>query len=207
MNAIVEYFRIYGNDYLIYCWEHIEISFIALFFVLITALPVGYFAYKNELIRHFVIRFAQSLRVIPSLGLLFIMIPFLGAGRTPALIALTVLGIPPVLVNTVLGFSSAPYAVIETGKGLGMNNHQLLWKVRLPEAAPYILNGIKLALVEIIASATLATYIGAGGLGVLIFTGLGLYRMDLLLIGGLSVALLSLASTAAVNLLIHRLRY
>ena len=81
-----------------------------------------------------------------------------------------------------------------------MTRSQLLTKVQFPLALPHILNGIKLALVEIIASATLATYIGAGGLGTLIFTGLGLYRYDLLLIGGGSVAILSFLSMIIFDL-------
>ena len=83
-----------------------------------------------------------------------------------------------------------------------MTKWQLLTKVQLPLALPHLLNGIKLALVELIASTTLATYIGAGGLGTLIFTGLGLYRYDLLLIGGGSVALLSFVSMVVFDLAI-----
>lgn len=121
-------------------------------------------------------------------------------GRLPALIALVILGIPPILLNTIVGFASVSENLLETALGLGMTRSQLLMKVQFPLALPHILNGIKLALVEIIASATLATYIGAGGLGTLIFTGLGLYRYDLLLIGGGSVAILSFLSMIIFDL-------
>ena len=86
----------------------------------------------------------------------------------------------------------------------GMNNKELLTRIEYPLALPFILNGVKLALVEIIASATLATYIGAGGLGTLIFTGLGLYRMDLLVIGGGTVTILSLLSMFLFDWMIER---
>ncbi|HBT91827.1 MAG TPA: glycine/betaine ABC transporter permease, partial [Ruminococcaceae bacterium] len=82
--------------------------------------------------------------------------------------------------------------ILETAVGMGMDGGDIFRKIRLPLAAPMMLTGIRTAAVEVIASATLASYIGAGGLGDLIFTGLGLYRMDFLLIGGLSVAALSL---------------
>lgn len=105
---------------------------------------------------------------------------------------MVILGLPPILLNTVTGFSSIDDAFLEVAKGLGMSNWQMFYQVILPLSLPYVLNGVKIALIEIIASATLATYIGAGGLGSLIFTGLGLYRFDLLVIGGVSVATLSL---------------
>ena len=144
------------------------------------------------------------LRIVPSLALLFFLIPIMGTGLAPALIALVVLALPPLLINTILGFSEVSKEMEGVGLALGMTNWQLLKEVQLPQALPYLLNGIKLALIEIISSATLATYIGAGGLGTLIFTGLALYRMDLVFIGGLSVAFLSLISMIGFDLLIRK---
>lgn len=124
----------------------------------------------------------------------------------PAIIALVVLALPPLLINTILGFNEVSPLYKEVGTALGMDSRQLRRQIEIPLALPYILNGTKLALVEIIASATLATYIGAGGLGTLIFTGLGLYDMSYVVIGGVSVALLSLLSMAGFDLLIRRVR-
>jgi osmoprotectant transport system permease protein len=200
LNDIAAYFADNGNTYLGYVWQHISLSFEALLIALIIALPLGYFSYEKPLVRQLSTLLTQGLRVIPSLGILFILIPFIGVGRLPALIALVILGIPPILLNTIVGFASVSENLLETALGLGMTRSQLLTKVQLPLALPHILNGIKLALVEIIASATLATYIGAGGLGTLIFTGLGLYRYDLLLIGGGSVAILSFLSMIIFDL-------
>lgn len=125
---------------------------------------------------------------------------------TPALIALVVLALPPLLINTILGFNEVSPLYKEVGTALGMSRQQLRRQIEIPLALPYILNGIKLALVEIIASATLATYIGAGGLGTLIFTGLGLYDMTYVVIGGVSVAILALLSMAGFDFLIRRAR-
>lgn len=200
LNDIAAYFADNGNTYLGYVWQHISLSFEALLIALIIALPLGYFSYEKPFVRQLSTLLTQGLRVIPSLGILFILIPFIGVGRLPALIALVILGIPPILLNTIVGFASVSENLLETALGLGMTRSQLLMKVQFPLALPHILNGIKLALVEIIASATLATYIGAGGLGTLIFTGLGLYRYDLLLIGGSSVAILSFLSMIIFDL-------
>ena len=200
LNDIVAYFADNGNTYLGYVLQHISLSFEALLIALIIALPLGYFSYEKPFVRQLSTLLTQGLRVIPSLGILFILIPFIGVGRLPALIALVILGIPPILLNTIVGFASVSENLLETALGLGMTRLQLLTKVQFPLALPHILNGIKLALVEIIASATLATYIGAGGLGTLIFTGLGLYRYDLLLIGGGSVAILSFLSMIIFDL-------
>ena len=115
-----------------------------------------------------------------------------------------ILAIPPILINTILGFNEVGTIYQEVGGALGMNERQLLWQVKVPLALPYLLNGIKLALIEIIASATLATYIGAGGLGTLIFTGLGLYDMADVIIGGASVAMLSLITMVGFDLLIRK---
>ncbi|MNW59437.1 Choline transport system permease protein OpuBB [compost metagenome] len=114
--------------------------------------------------------------------------------------ALVLLAIPPILINTVTGLQEVPSFMIESAYGIGMSRKQVLWKVKFPLAAPMILTGIKTAAIEIIASATLAAKIGAGGLGGIIFTGLGLNRMDLLLIGGLAVAALSIAAGLVLDI-------
>lgn len=202
-----DYFAQNLDTYLKTVWQHLELSGSALLIALIIGLPLGYLGYKYKVARLLTTGVTQALRVIPSLGILFFLIPFVGVGKFPALIALVILAVPPILINTILGFSEVSTALLETGLGLGMSESQLFTKVSLPLALPHILNGIKLALIEVIASATLATYIGAGGLGSLIFTGLGLYRMDLLLIGGGSVALLSFISMLGFDLFIRRMKY
>lgn len=199
---IITYFVNNGQTYLTYVGQHLSLSIEALVLACVLALPLAYFSYEKPWVKQVSTLLTQGLRVIPSLGILFILIPFIGVGRLPALIALVILGIPPILLQTIIGFESVSDTLVETALGLGMTKWQLLNKVQLPLALPHLLNGIKLALVELIASTTLATYIGAGGLGTLIFTGLGLYRYDLLLIGGGSVALLSFVSMVVFDLAI-----
>lgn len=95
-------------------------------------------------------------------------------------------------MNTVSGLQSVSMSLLESAQGVGMSERQIRWKIQFPVAGPLILTGIKTAAIEIIASATLAAKIGAGGLGEIIFTGLGLNRTDLLLIGAISVAILAI---------------
>lgn len=197
---IIHYFQTSSAEYWGYVGQHLFLSLIYL------ALPLGYLGSRNRVVAAFCQMFSQLLRIIPSLALLFILIPFMGAGVVPAIIALVVLTLPPLVVNTILGFNEVSPVLKEVGLSLGMDQKQLLKQITLPLALPYILNGIKLALVEIISSPTLATYIGAGGLGTLIFTGLGLYKMQFIIIGAVSVALLSLLSMLLMDWLIRKVK-
>ena len=181
-------------DILIQVRDHLFISVLALLAAVVIGIPIGYFASKSRTGERYLTAPFQILRVVPSLAILVILIPIMGSGIKPAMAALTVLAIPPILINTVVGFREVPEFMVECAAGIGMTEREIRRKVRIPMALPMILAGVRTGLVEIIASATLAAKIGAGGLGEIIFTGLGLYRMDLLIIGGVLVALLSLGS-------------
>ena len=207
LNQIISYFQTDAESYINYIVEHMAISIEALLIALIIGVPAGYLCFRHRLLKKYIIFIAQGLRVIPSLAVLFILIPLVGVGRLPALIALVFLAIPPILINTNLGLEEIPKVYVESACGMGMNNKTLVKKILLPLALPFILTGIKLALVEIIASTTLAAYIGAGGLGSLIITGLGLYRMDFLLIGGGSVAILSMFTMIIFDLVTPKKAY
>lgn len=206
ITQIIHYFQTSSGEYWGDVGQHLFLSFTSLIIAMLIALPLGYLGSRNKVIAGFCQTFSQILRIIPSLALLFILIPFIGTGVVPALIALVVLALPPLIVNTILGFNEVSPVLKEVGLSLGMNSMELLKQITLPLALPYILNGIKLALVEIISSATLATYIGAGGLGTLIFTGLGLYKMQYVVIGGVSVAFLSLMSMLLMDAVIRKVR-
>lgn len=143
-------------------------------------------------ISHFIVTFVSALRIIPSLAILVILIPVMGIGIKPALVALTILAVPPVLIQTVLGFSKVPAFMIEVARAMGMDEKSVFRKVRFPLAVPYIMGGVKMAAAEVVASAALAAYIGSGGLGVIIYNGISLMKTEYLVIGGCSVAALTL---------------
>ena len=206
LSQVVQYFQTNSGQYWQYVGQHLVLTVITLAASMAIALPLGYWGARVKPVASFCVAFAQVLRIIPSLALLFLLIPVMGTGPLPALIALIVLALPPLLINTILGFNEVSPLYKEVGTALGMDRRQLRRQIEIPLALPYLLNGIKLALVEIIASATLATYIGAGGLGTLIFTGLGLYDMTYVVIGAVSVAALSLGAMLGFDFLIRKVR-
>lgn len=199
--AILTYFRTNSAHYAMSVLQHLKISGFSVAVAIIIGIPLGIYCSCSSRMYSVFSSFFGLLRVIPSLAILFVCIPVFGVGVVPATIALTVLAIPPILINTATGFKNIDQSVLETAVGMGMSRAHTFVSVKLPLAMPLLLTGVRTAAVEVIASATLASYIGAGGLGDIIFTGLGLYRMDLLLIGGLSVAVLSLSVDLILSLL------
>lgn len=197
---IIDYFTSNMDAYLISVQEHILISLLALIVAIVIGVPCGYTCVKHKKYERWIISIFQVLRIVPSLAVLILLIPIMGTGVKPAATALVLLAVPPILMNTVAGLNEVPDFILETALGMGMTDRQMLWRVKFPLAMPLILTGIKTAMIEIIASAALASKIGAGGLGDIIFTGLGLNRIDLLLVGGISVALLSIAAGLLLDL-------
>lgn len=189
------------DSYLSSIGEHLGLSALALLAAVAIGIPFGYASVKYKQHEKAIVSVFQVLRIIPSLAILILLIPLMGTGIEPALTALVLLAVPPILMNTAAGLHEVPDFMLETASAMGMTERQVLWKVKFPLALPLILTGIKTAMIEIIASATLASKIGAGGLGDIIFTGLGLNRTDLLLVGGLSVALLSIAAGVLLELM------
>ncbi len=191
---IAEYFKTSGDRFWDMLTEHIQISAGALLIAVVIAVPAGFLCVRFQRMQKPVTLVFGVLRIIPSLAVLLFMLPVMGTGVVPATVALVLLAVPPILTNTAAGLSGTGPFLLETAEGLGMKPAQIWTKVRFPLALPLIFTGIKTAAVEIIASATLAARIGAGGLGDLIFAGIGLLRTDLLVIGGVSVAVLSLST-------------
>lgn len=198
---IIDYFTHNMDTYLTSVQQHIMISLLALIVAIVIGVPCGYAALKYKQSEKWIVSIFQALRIVPSLAVLILLIPIMGIGIEPALTALVLLAVPPILMNTVTGLEEVPDFMLETAYGMGMTDRQVLWKVKFPLAMPLILTGIKTAMIEIVASATLASKIGAGGLGDIIFTGLGLNRTDLLLVGGISVAMLSIATGLLLGLI------
>ena len=205
VQKIAEYIATHPQQLAEQIAAHIGISLVALLVAALIGIPCGCLAARLEKGETLVAAPFEMLRVVPSLAVLILLIPIMGTGVPPAVTALTILAIPPVLLNTIVGFRTIPDFMIESARGIGMTDRELFWRVKIPLALPMILAGLRTALVEVVASTTLAARIGAGGLGEIIFTGLGLYRMDLLVLGGGLVAILSLASGWAFDLMTRRL--
>ncbi|WP_409300834.1 osmoprotectant update ABC transporter permease/substrate-binding subunit OpuFB [Peribacillus sp. SCS-155] len=172
--------------------EHIQISLIALILAILLAIPLGIYITKKKRVAEGIIAITAVLQTIPSLALLGILIPLFGIGRTPAIIALVVYALLPILRNTYTGIKEVDPALIEAARAMGMNRSKRLTKVELPLAMPVIMAGIRTAMVLIVGTATLAALIGAGGLGDLILLGIDRNNSSLILLGAIPAALLAI---------------
>ena len=187
--------------------DHIWIVFVAIVIAVILGVAIGvYITGKGkEHIADTVLYLAEIMMTVPSLALFGLLMLLLGSmgfktfGFLPAVIALIVYGQLPILRNTYTAIRGVDPAMIEAGKGMGMTERQLLFKVKLPLAVPVIMAGLRNAIVLIIGIAAIAALIGAGGLGVPIFRGLRNARMDLIILGGVSVSILALLVDALMS--------
>ncbi|MGV2874791.1 ABC transporter permease/substrate-binding protein [Macrococcus capreoli] len=173
-------------------FEHIQISFIALLIATLIAIPLGIWLSRHTKIAEPVINIAAIMQTIPSLALLGLMIPIFGIGRVPAIIALVIYALLPILRNTYTGIKEVDPSLKEAAQGIGMNTFRQLKNVEIPIAMPVIMAGIRTAMVLIIGTATLAAFIGAGGLGDLILLGIDRNNMNILLLGAIPAAILAL---------------
>ena len=189
----------YGNEILLKFWDHFYLSFLAIFLGILVAVPLGALLTRVEKGSETVIKVVGVFQTIPSLALLSIMIPFFGIGKIPAVIALFLYSLLPILRNTYVGIKSVDATYLDAAKGMGMSQMQRLVQIELPLAMGVIMAGIRVSTVYVISWTTLASYIGAGGLGDFIFNGLNLYRMDLVLMGTIPITLLALLSDALLK--------
>lgn len=184
---------------------HVVLSVAALAIAIAACLPLGVLTSRWGAAARAVINGIGVARVVPSIAVLFLLLPYLGLGFTPALVALTLLACPPILINTDAGMRGVDPAVIEAGRGLGMGPLRLLRDVQLPLALPVIIAGVRTSAVEVVASATLATLIGGGALGVFIIRGLDVNRSEILMVGAVPVALLAIATEFLLGTLQRKL--
>ena len=174
--------------------SHLELSLTALGVACLIFLPLGVFLARPGRLNGSIVGIIASFRVVPSIALIFLFYSWLGFGYRPAVFALTILSGPPLLLNTVAGLRSVDRAALEAARGLGMSPVQVFSKIQLPLALPVIIAGIRSASVEILASATLASFIGVKTLGQLIVTGVSLLDTDYLLAGAVPIMAMVLAA-------------
>ncbi|MEW4369944.1 ABC transporter permease/substrate-binding protein [Paenibacillus kandeliae] len=172
--------------------QHILISFIALLFALVIAIPLGIYISRHLKISEGVLGVAAVLQTIPSLALLGLLIPLLGIGIIPAIVAIVIYALLPILRNTYTGIRKVDPSLLEAADAMGMTRSQRLFKVELPLALPVIMAGIRTAMVLIIGTTTLAALIGAGGLGDIILLGIDRNDTALILLGAIPAALLAI---------------
>lgn len=179
--------------------EHLTYTAIAIIIAAVIALPLGFYIGHTGKGRQFVIAFTGSMRALPTLGLLFFLLMvfgyFLSYSDAPiigATIAFVILAIPSMLAGAYAGLESVDRQTIDAARANGMTEAQILFQVEIPLALPLIIGGVRAAVLQVIATVTIASYAGLGGLGRIITAGIGLNDYDLILGGALLVTALAL---------------
>jgi len=193
-----------SSDIIAHVVAHIVLAGSALVLAIAIGIPVAASLVDRPLPRGLAFGAIGLLRVVPSLAVLTLALPYLGLGFRPALLALVVLAIPPIAINTDIGLRTVAPTVIDAARGMGMSGRQIRRRIEWPLAFPVVLSGIRTAAVEVIASATLASFIGGGGLGDYIIDGLSTNDGNEVLGGAAGVAALALIVDTALGRLAHR---
>ncbi len=181
--------------------QHLGLTFLSLLLAIVIGVPLGIFISRKRKLSTPVLGLAGVLQTIPSIALLGFMIPEFGIGPKPAIIALLIYALLPIIRNTYTGITEVSPAVVEAAKALGMNKRQLLFRVELPLAMPVIIAGIRTAAVINVGVATLASFVAAGGLGEFIFGGISLNNTNMILAGAIPAALLAIVLDQAIAVL------
>ncbi len=188
-----------SNDYLGHTVAYIELCLAAVVLAMVIGIVLGALVSRSPLLAFIAVNVSGLMRAIPVIAFLVAVLPYLGLGFLPALIALTVLGIPPILLNTYTGIRGINAATIDAARGMGMTTVQIITRIQAPLVLPIIAAGVRTSAVQVIATATLAAIIGAGGYGEYILS--GLYQLDnvQILAGAIPVAILALLAEVLLS--------
>lgn len=189
---IIQFLNNNGLEMLYKTWEHISISVAAALLGVVFAVPLGILLTRLPKIANLVMGVINIVQTIPSFAILAFFIPILGVGKIPAIVALFFYSVMPILRNTYTGVNDLDRDLLEAGQAVGMSGWQRIINIELPLAIPVIMAGIRISTVYLIGWATLASFIGGGGLGDYIFSGLNLYQPEFIIAGAIPVTILAL---------------
>ncbi len=192
VGSIFEVFQ--RDDFWPTVFQHLKLSAISLFVGIAIAVALAVAVSRSPRASLVAINITNLGRGIPDLAWLALFLVILGIGELPAIAALILLAIPPVLINTTTALNQVDAKVIDSARGMGLSDAQILRDVQLPMAAPVIFAGIRTSAVQVVAGATLATFIGGGGLGNLIVEGFQGGNTATMLAGAIPVAILAIAT-------------
>ncbi|MFT0801372.1 ABC transporter permease [Bacillus swezeyi] len=192
MYEIIQFLQKNGGEMLFKTWEHLYISVIAVLLGIIVAVPLGVILTRMKKGAGTVIGVVNIVQTLPSLAILAFFIPLLGVGKVPSIVALFFYSVLPILRNTYIGVKGVNRNMLESGKGIGMTAWEQIRLIELPLSVPVIMAGIRTSTVYLIGWATLASFIGGGGLGDYIFIGLNLYQPEYIIAGAVPVTILAI---------------
>jgi osmoprotectant transport system permease protein len=185
--------------------EHLRLVGITIAIAAATALPAAVLLARRPVARRWALGFTSISQTIPSLALFGFLLPFIGIGEHTAILALSLYALLPILRSTLTGILCVDPAVRESALAMGMTPRQILWQVEMPLAVPSIVSGLRIATVTTIGTATIAAFIGAGGLGVFLVRGIAMMDKQSLLAGALPAAAMALAADEGLEWIERRL--
>jgi osmoprotectant transport system permease protein len=183
---------------------HVALSVAALAIAAAIAIPAGIYAAHRPRAAFAAINVANIGRTLPSLAVLALVMPLLGTGFVPSLFALSLLALPPILLNTLVGIRGIDAEIVDAARGMGMTPRGILSTIEWPLALPVIFAGLRTAAIQVISGAVLAAFIGGGGLGDFITAGIAMMAVPQLLVGAIPVTLLALGADFAFGALQRR---
>ena len=181
-----------SNDYLGQTIEYLKLCGVSIAAAIIIGVVLGALVSRNAIASFIAINLSGLMRAIPIIAILLIFVPLFGLGFLPTIIALIILGIPPILLNTFTGIRGIEPATIDAAKGMGMTTWQIATRIQAPLVTPLVAAGVRTSAVQIVATATLAAFIGAGGFGDYIVDGINVLNYTELIVGAVSVAVLAI---------------
>jgi osmoprotectant transport system permease protein len=185
--------------------RHVELSAAALAIAIALAVPAGVAFAGKPRAALAAITVANVGRTLPSLAVLALVMPILGTGFTPSLFALTLLALPPILINTCIAIQQVDPDIVDAARGMGMSRREIMRAVELPIALPVMFAGMRTAAVQVVSGAVLAAYIGGGGLGDFIMAGIAMMALPQLFVGAIPATLLSIGTDQLFGYLQKRL--
>jgi osmoprotectant transport system permease protein len=190
----LNYFLENYNKILKLSLQHFWLFIISLIIAIIIGVTLSIIATEEgrEKIGQVIISITGAAQAVPSIAVIALVFIYVGIGATPTIISLIVYSLVPIVFNGTSGILSVPKNIIEAGKGMGFTRNQILWKIKIPIAIPVIMGGIRSASTIIIGTAVVASVIGGGGLGDLIFIGLKLNKPEVLFVGAFCSALMAI---------------
>lgn len=194
MGALLRFVASPDADYAGHTLQYLQLCSAALVAAVVIGVAAGTLAARRPVFAFLATNLSGMMRAIPIIAFLAFAIPYLGLGFVPAFVALTVLGIPPVLLNTSAGLRGVDPAAVDAARGMGMTNRQIAIRIQAPLVLPVIASGARTAAVQIVATATLAAIIGAGGYGDYILSGLYQVDMTQILAGTIPVSVFALGA-------------
>lgn len=185
--------------------QHIALVGLSVILAIIVAVPLGILATRNDRAKGYILGVGNVAQTIPTLAIIALVFPLIGIGFLPSLVGLFAYAILPILTNTITGLEDVDEGTVEAARGMGMTDNEILRQIKLPLAVPVIFAGIRTSAVLNVGTAYLAFFIGGGGLGVWVISGINLFNMPQVLAGAIPGALLAIAMDSTFALIERRL--